>query len=337
MGIMVLPYSVLTGSATLLIALLYISGRLRISYRPSLSTRGPEFRRFVMVALPLFLGAFVLGSAAVVDKAMASLLGEDSITAMDYALKIHNTLLTTLILPMAVVSNVSFADFFSRKDMKGFREEIGKLSTWTMLLTLPVTAALIVLSTPLISVLFQRGAFSAVDSRLVGGVLAFYAPWFLGFSISTILTRAFYAMQHSITPVLLELWGMVVNVLLNVILMPSMGVRGLALGTSIASLLKTMLMLYFLRKRTGHLGGRLIVPDMLKAAAGAGLLLGSLLLLQHFFPFDTGASIVSRGVYLLGFAFTGGADYAVSLMLLRSVPAGILLQRFRRRGTSNKG
>jgi len=334
MGIMVLPYSILTGAASLLVALVFISRKISISFNPDMGTKDPEFRKFVLVALPLVLGALVLGGATVVDKAMASLLGEDSITSLDYASKIHNTLLTILILPMAIIANVSFADFFARRDMTGLKDEFGKLLNWITVITLPVTAAMVVLSTPLISVLFQRGEFSQMDARMVGGVLMFYAPWFVGFSVCTLLSRIFYSMQDSVTPVALGFWGMIVNILLNMMLMGSMGVNGLALGTSIASLARAVLLLYFLRGRIGAMNGKVVAREMLKVAGGALVMIAVMLGLDRLFPFDTGNPLLHRVLYLAGFSLLGAVVYGFTLVTLRSIPARVMLERIKDRFSS---
>lgn len=335
MGIMVLPYSILTGAASLLVTLVFISRKIRIAFKPDISTKDPYFRKFVLVALPLLVGAVVLGGATVVDKAMASLLGEDSITSLDYAAKIHSTFLTILILPMAIIANVSFADFFARRDIEGLKDEFGKLLIWIAVLALPVTAAMVFLSTPLVSVLFQRGAFSQMDSRMVGDVLTFYAPWLVGFSVCTLLSQIFYSMQDSITPVSLGFWGMIVNILLNMMLMGSMGVKGLALGTSLASLSRAVLLLYFLRKRIGTMNGSVITREILKVTGGALIMIGTMFAIQHFIPFHTGYSLLYRTLYLLGFSLLGAMVYGISIIALKSIPAKVILDRIRNHSDSD--
>lgn len=327
MGIFVLPFSVLSGSVILFLTLILISGRLHISYKPVFSPGDPDFRKFLKMSLPVIIGTLAVSAAPVADKFMASFLREDSITSLDYANRILNILLVILFVPMATVANVAFADHTAKKNVVAFKSEIRNLFGWTSAIVFPASAFLMVLSAPLVSILFQRGQFTSTDSQTVGRALFFYAPWLTAFSISTLISRAFYAMKDSITPVVFGIWGMMANILLNVILIGSMGIGGLALGTSIASAAKLIFLGYFLRNRIGGFHGKELLREHLKIAVSCVAMVSVLLFLRLYVPFDLEESFTGRFSKVALYTVAGVLVYGLTMVGVRSISAKGLLNR----------
>jgi len=327
LGISVLPLSVLSGSVVLFVALILVSGRLRINYRPVVSPWDPDFSRYMKMTIPVVLGALTVSLAPVADKFMASFLQEDSITSLDYANRVVNILLVILFLPMATVANVAFADHTAKRNRAAFKGEIGKLLGWTSAIVLPATAVLMVIAVPLVSVLFQRGEFTSEDSQTVGRAMLFYAPLLATFSICTLFGRAFYAMKDSITPVFLAIWGMLANVLLNVVLIGSMGIGGLALATSIASAAQMVFLGYFLRKRIGGLHGRILVKEHIKIVLSCMVMVSAIVLLKSHFIYNINGTFTSRLSLVVFYIVAGVLAYSISMYLAKSMSARSILSK----------
>lgn len=325
MGIFVLPLSVLAGSTVLFFTLVLISKRLQLDYKPVLSVSDPDFKGYIRMALPLLIGALAVGAAPVVDKFMASYLQEDSITSLDYANRLLNIMLAILFLPMATIANVAFAVHTAKKDRPAFRIEIRNLFGWTSSLVFPGTVAIMVLSTPLISLLFQRGEFTATDSQTVGRALLFYAPWLTTFSICTLISRAFYAMKDSITPVVMGIWGMITNIFINVILIGPMGIGGLALGTSLASAATGVLLIYFLRKRIDGIHGSELFREHLKIFVSCAVMALVMILMKRLLPFDIHGSLSGKLLCVSSYIVTGVIVYGSTMVAAGSIPARTLL------------
>ncbi|MCD4702542.1 MAG: polysaccharide biosynthesis C-terminal domain-containing protein [Candidatus Aegiribacteria sp.] len=331
MGIFALPLSVLTGSTILFLTLIFISNRLQLNYRPVFSVTDPDFKKFFKMALPVIVGALAISAAPVADKFMASFLQEDSITSLDYANRILNILLVILFLPMATVANVAFSEHTAKHDRPAFKVEIRNLFGWTSCIVLPATTAIIALSVPLVSILFQRGEFTSTDSQTVGKALLFYAPWLTSFSICTLVGRAFYAMKDSITPIVLGIWGMIANILLNVTLIGPMGIGGLALGTSLASAAKAVLLVYFLRKRIGGIHGKDLIREHIKIIISCAAMVFVMILLQRLIPFDINGDFSGRLLCVLVYTVMGVIVYGSTMLAVKSIPARSVLSGFTER------
>jgi putative peptidoglycan lipid II flippase len=133
-----------------------------------------------------------------------------------------------------------------------------------MFITLPATVGLIVCRQPIISVLFQRGAFTAAAVQSTASALLFYAVGLFAYAGVKVVVPVFYSFQDTKTPVRIAIISMIVNTSLNFILMWPLKHGGLALATSLSSILNLSLLLYCLRKKMGRLGGRKIFISCLK-------------------------------------------------------------------------
>jgi putative peptidoglycan lipid II flippase len=131
-----------------------------------------------------------------------------------------------------------------------------------MMLNVPATVGLMVLSTPIVRVIFERGAFTPDATAGTASALQFYSIGLLGYSIVRIASPTFYALGENRTPVKVSVATVVVNASLNVALVRVLGYRGLALGTSIAAIFNAGVLLFLLRQRLDGLDDRRVLGSL---------------------------------------------------------------------------
>ena len=318
-GIMVLPLSGLVSAVAVFAASMLAA--VRFGYRPSpvVDPRDHDFNRLLRLAGPVVIGTVIGFFGPVVDRMLASFLRESSVTALEYAVRIRNIALSLLFMPFVALSDVALSEKAAAADIPAFRREMGQMLNWTSFIMVPVAALLTLLATPVVSVLFMRGSFDSQSARMVGYALAFYAPWLAQFGFGAVVSRGFYAMKDSRTPVLIGIWGIIVNVLLNFILIGPMGIGGLALATTVSSTGKTILLTWFIRRKTGSIRGLSIVGEHLRVLAAAAAMIGSVLALGLLIPagLEDGSGrriaslavrvVPSLGVYLGVLRLTGSS------------------------------
>ncbi|RKZ04799.1 hypothetical protein DRQ21_01515 [Candidatus Fermentibacteria bacterium] len=311
-GIVILPISVLAGSLVTFVFLLVQSFRSGFKIQPSLQG-DPFMAQLARMAVPVVGGTLAGFFAPVADKMLASFLQESSVTAIDYANRIKNIVLAVVFFPFLTFADLSF----SAEAAKGRKEELlavlRKSINTTSLVMFPTAALVTVLAVPAVSVLFQRGNFTGEDSRYIGYALAFYAPWLAQFGIGSLVSRAFYAQKDSTTPVVIGIFGIVTNVLLNVILVGPLGIGGLALATTVTSTGKTVYLIWSLSRKMGGLNLRLIVREQLVILASNGILVVSSLVLLHLWPFSIQAPLLTRFAQLVTYTAGGGILMVVAL------------------------
>ncbi len=303
-GIRILPVSMLAGGLVEFVFLLFQSFRSGFRVQPSFS-RDPFMSQLARMAVPVVGGTLVGFLAPLADKMLASFLPESSVTAIDYANRIKNIVLAVVFYPFLTFADLSF----SAEAAKGRKDELllilRKNINTTSLVMFPTAALLTILAVPLVSVFFQRGNFSAEDSRYIGYALAFYAPWLAQFGIGSLVSRVFYAQKDSVTPVTIGIFGIIANVLLNLILVGPLGIGGLALATTVTSTGKTIYLIWSLSRKMGGLDLRLIIREQLIILSANVLLAAGCLVLVYFWPFSTEAPLITRFSQLFSYTAVG--------------------------------
>jgi putative peptidoglycan lipid II flippase len=329
MGVMVMPGSVLAGVFAAFALSVAGASRLRFRFRPTLDTRDEYLGRQVRMALPVLAGTLLGLLSPLVGRAIASFMAESSVTALEYVDRMVKIALSVVFVPVMTLADTGLSALAADRDLDGFRREMRSLLQWCSFGMMPVAVFLTLGSGLIVSVLFQRGSFTSSDTRLVSWGLLFYAPWLAQFGFGSILQRGFYSLKDTLTPILLGLWGMVANLLLCVILVQPLGIGGLALAGTVSSLLKTGLLLWFLRRKAGGLGGRAILADhmrILAASMAAGACMWAVL---ELLPASVEAPFAERALSLSASLAAGACVYLLSSVLMRSGAALALVSRLK--------
>src|SRR5262249_26919979 len=150
-----------------------------------------------------------------------------------------------------------------------------------LMLNVPATLGLIVLATPIVQVLLERGRFLPADTAATADAVRLYAVGLAGYSAVRIASPAFYAIGESRTPAMVSAAVIAVNVAASVMLVHAMGFAGLALGTSIAAIANAALLLALLRARLGGLDGRRLLATLSKVTASAAVMAAAALAIER--------------------------------------------------------
>lgn len=125
-----------------------------------------------------------------------------------------------------------------------------------LIITVPATVGLIVLSIPIVQVAFQRGEFDSGAALMTSQALTFYSIGLVAMALRLLLTRVYYSLQDTRTPMINGGISVIFNIVLSIILVEFMDHSGLALATSIATIITVLLLLYGLKKKIGSLGSK---------------------------------------------------------------------------------
>src|SRR5437870_1482742 len=186
----------------------------------------------------------------------------------------------------------------ARDDAAAVRSTLAEGLSLMLVMNVPATVGLIVLSHPIVRVIFERRAFLPSDTAATAAALQFYAVGLLGYSIVRIASPTFYALGDSRTPVQISIASVVVNAVLSVVLARALGYRGLALGTSIAALFNAAGLLWLLHIRLDGLDDRRVLSSLARIVI-ASLVMGTAALvvngaLAAWIPGDTFLRQASR-------------------------------------------
>ncbi|MED5330535.1 MAG: murein biosynthesis integral membrane protein MurJ [Planctomycetota bacterium] len=210
----------------------------------------PEMRQVMKMMGPMVLGMGAVQVNILVDRTVALvLLPEGGTTHLYYAMRLMQLPLALISISLATAVYPVLARLMAQDDPKGMAETASLSLRTHLLVALPAATGLMVLAKPIISLLFERGAFTASSTAITGEALAGYAVGlpFLGMAI--LLQRACYASGDPWLPVRIA-WPMVImNVVLDLVLVGPYGALGLAIASSLAAMGTAALLLIVLRRR----------------------------------------------------------------------------------------
>ena len=157
----------------------------------------------------------------------------------------------------------------ANNDWPGLRRSVDNGLRQIFFLLLPASAFLMVLSMPVVRLVYQRGAFDGYSTQITSTALFFFTIGLVFNGSSLLLIRAFFSMQQPWLPTAIAGGGVVLNAALDAIFYKPFGVGGIPFSTSITSFVTFMLLLHFLSKRTGGLNLRYVLDGFLKSLAAA--------------------------------------------------------------------
>jgi putative peptidoglycan lipid II flippase len=220
-----------------------------------------------------------IGLAAVqinvfVNTILATGQGTGAVSWLNYAFRLMYLPIGLFGVSIGTAALPEIARHAAVEDLPAIRRTVSDALRLMLMLNVPATIGLIVLARPIVSLILERGNFSAGDTSATAAALMWYAPGLLGYAIVKIASPTFYALRDSRTPVIVSAVSVALNVVLNLALVRAAGFRGLALGTAIAASTNAALLLWMLRGRIGGLDGGANVLAFLKITF-ASLVMGA--------------------------------------------------------------
>lgn len=222
---------------------------LHLLPRPVLNFREAGVTRVLKLMVPALFGVSVGQINLLVDSVFASILIVGSVSwlyfsdrLMEFPLGVFGVAISTVILP-----------HLSRHHASQSEESFSLTIDWALravlLVGVPAGVALAVMSGPLLSTLFQYGKFNGYAVIMARKSLSMFAIGITPFMLVKVLAAGFYAKQDLRTPVRIGVVAMITNTALNCALIWPLAHAGIALSTSLAALVNTSLLFYFLRQR----------------------------------------------------------------------------------------
>ncbi len=257
-----------------------VPGLLKLSGRRYFLTFGlhdSAVREVVRLMGPRLLGVMAVQINFVINGIIALSLGEGSLTAINVARMVMTMPLFVIAQAIATAALPTFAMQVSRGELVDMRSSLAATLRGIFLLSIPSTLGLILLRRPLVAALFQYGAFDSNSTAMVSWALMWYTAGLVGHSVVEILSRAFYALHDTKTPVVVGTIAMGLNALFSFVfaaLFKQIGWMphgGLALANSFATALEAVALFIVMRKRLNGVEGsqimRGVIPALLAALA----------------------------------------------------------------------
>jgi len=337
-GIMGFSLGVVIGAVVNFIVQLPALLKVGLKYKPILKLNHPGVRKIFVLVLPVFIGLSVNHLNLFVNQFLASSLPQGMISALRAAQRIMQLPIGVFAIAVALAVFPTLTGYAARNEEKEFKKTMSMGVRTVVFITLPAAVGLIALRLPLVRAMFEQGQFSAANTQATASALLFYSLGLIGYSAQQVLNRAFYALQDTKTPVTVGVITILINIIFNFLLIKPLGHGGLALAYSIAGLANMVLLLYYLRRKIGHIDGRSMLKSFFKTLIAA-LIMGVFVYFTAYLieiNLDVGIKLIQITQVLLAI-MVGVVVYAVMVSMMKMDEAqlamGILMRKLKRKKT----
>ena len=282
LNVMGLAYGTVLSAILHLVVQLPGLRRLRAEMRPLLSWRMAGVSEVLGLMGPRVLGLAVVQVNFLVNINLASSMVDGSVVALDTAFKLMFFALGIIGQSIGSAVFPTLSALWAENDYEGFKDRLAAAMRNVLYLSLPATVVFILLGEPIVS-LFERGEWTAESTQAAAWALGFYAVGIAGFTLLEVLSRAFYALEDTRTPVAIGILAMFANIMLNLLFIQLIGdpaslargaFAGLALANALTTILESLVLWWLMRRRLGKVTGVSGLRDtaILRSASGTMLL-----------------------------------------------------------------
>ncbi len=310
---------VLLGTIVQLLLVIPALGRIDFRLQFHMDWRDPAVRRVLTLMLPVTIGLGVINVDLLINSMVGALISDSAPRAIDAAFRIYMLPQGMFSVALATVLFPSLSRLVARRDTAGVRALVGTGTRQNLLLLVPAAAALIVLATPIVELVYEYGSFDSSSTDEVSEALFWFAFSLPFAGINLLLTKTFFSLQRPWVPTALAGANLAVNVVISLALYEPLGIAGPVIGTVIASAGMTAAQLVYLRRELqGSIQGR-------ATALAAARILGASALLG-FVAFGVWTAIESavgdntaleRAAAVIPALVAGGLVYALAVSALR--------------------
>ncbi|MBR4173689.1 MAG: murein biosynthesis integral membrane protein MurJ, partial [Clostridia bacterium] len=285
-------------------------------FRPSVNFKDENVKSAMKLALPMLVSTWVQPLYTIVNTRLASGI-ERGVSSLEYANRLY--IVVTGVFSF-VITNFIFPKM-SRAYVSGDKEKSKEMLVTSIkavtLIILPIMAVTAVLAKPIVALLYQRGDFIYRDTLHTAGALSCYAFGMIALSYNEILSKSFFSMQNSKTPMINAIISMLANIVTAYLLSEKMGIAGLAIAAAVGSYVNAILNYIFMKRYYGKLFEKNDLLTLIKSLIAAAAMSLLTLFIYRFMPL-TESSTIKNVIIILAITVTSGfLVYALICYLLR--------------------
>lgn len=305
--------------------------KIGMRYRWTLNWRHPGVRHLFSLILPVLLGLSITELNLFINQNLASQLNPGIVAALRSGQRLMQLPIGVFAIAIAIAVFPTLTEYAAKKELTNFKIALSEGVRNVIFITLPASSGLIALGIPLIRFIYEQGKFTPEATQATAVALLYYSLGIFAYSAIHVLSRTFYALKDTMTPVIVGSISMIINIIFSILLIGPMEHGGLALAYSIAGIVNMLVLLGVLRRKIGSINGRAMVISFLKSLV-ASILMG---VVVHVFAKQMEnvldiSSKLNQGIIVMAGILLGVVIYIILTLILKMDEAktvGTILKR----------
>lgn len=312
-----LAYITTAGAVTQAIFLFIFLKRQKYKHKITLNDDKGYLKETMYLMLPLTSKEIISQGANAVINSIISGLMEGSKTILRTSYNLFGAVLSLSITSVSTVLYPSLAKAFNSGDKKFIKKVIDKGIVITIMVLIPFTFGVIILSKPLIAFIYEGGKFTRENTLLTANALKLYAIGFTAAGLRIYLNRVYFGLQDTKTPFVNQIITSGIYIVLSFALTKNLDYKGIAMAFTISCIIEVLILITLLKKKIKELDLIYYVKSFVK------VLLSSLVMATAVYYGDKGLKTIlpsSKNIFLLRLlimAIVGIICYSLVLNLLK--------------------
>ena len=267
--IMAVTFGVVLGGVGQIATQYWVLRREGFRYRVTLNPTDRGLREVLGLMGPGTIAGAAMQLNLLVITILATSQGTGAVSWLTYAFRLMYLPIGVFGVSIATAALPVLSRHAALDELHQMRRTISYGLRLMLTLMVPATVGLVVLAVPIVRLIFERGSFTPADTQATALALACYAPGIVGYAAVRLAVPSFYALGTSLTPALVSVASVGLNIMLSLVLVRILGYQGLALSSAIAALSNAALLLALLRQRLDGLEGATIANSLARITVAA--------------------------------------------------------------------
>lgn len=291
--------------------------KLGYRYSPVFNFKDQSTIRMFKLMVPVVISTSVVQLNTFVNRSFANNIYFGAVTVLDFSNKINTLAYEVFAIGIAMIVYPTLSEFAVKGDFAKYKKSLSSALTTIIMIMVPASVAIGMLRTPLVTVIFGRGAFTTKDINLTSNALLFYCPAMIAYGVRDILNKAFYSLKDVKTPMINSLFGIVINVIINIFIVKYMKVSGLTLATTISAIITTILMLWDLNKKIKGISLKNIFVNFIKVSIASMIMAGFIFFINRICAAEFVNAMKSSFMSILLSFVVGSIVYFICLYIVK--------------------
>jgi len=296
-------------------------------YKPILDLKDPGLHRVLKLMIPATIGLSATQINIFVNTNFASSCGDGAVSWLYYAFRLVQLPIGVFGVALSIAMLPVLAKQAAQKDIANMKKTMISSLTMVFLLTLPATAWLMLLSEPIIRIIFERGAFTPFDTLATARTLTFFAIGLFAYSANKVLVPAFYALDKTKYPVIASFIAVGFNIVIVYFTIDQYQHLAIAFSTSCTMLINFTFLMTVLYKCMGGYSLSTLVKAVAKIGVACFGLIATVLLLNPLVKVVLTGNILQQALGLGCLFVTSGIIYVVLLHYLKLHEMNFLMSK----------
>lgn len=305
--------------------------RTGFRYKPVLDITDPGLGKTLRLMVPATIGLSATQINIFINTNFAASCAEGSVSWLNYAFRLVQLPIGLFGVALSIAMLPVLAKQAAKKNIEDMKETMASSLILVFALTLPATVGLIVLSEPIIRLIFEHGAFTRTDTLATAQTLSLYALGLFAYSANKVLVPAFYAIDKTRYPVIASFMAVVFNIVIITFTIEHFQHLAIALSTSSTMLLNFFFLSVVLHRKLDGFSLKKVFIGVVKIVPATMGLFLLLLFIQPFFEIALNGNKLYQMVSVLFIIGLAAFVYGLILYLLKFQEITLLLNTFRRK------